>query len=761
MDTLTGSVERLTYYNPENGYTVLRLRPDKARGLPGLGRDGLVTVVGNLPELNPGEHLSLTGQWSQHAKHGTQFKSEHCEQTLPATVSGIRRYLGSGLIKGIGSRLAERIVDHFGARTLEIIEDQPQRLAEVPDIGPKRTHQIVQAWDAQRQVKEIMLFLHSHGVSTNLAVKIYKTYGDNALVTVQQDPYQLARDIHGVGFKTADKIAQELGLTLEHPSRIEAGLVYVLHAMNDEGHVYAPREELTRQAIELLQVDPNLVPPALERLDQQDLVRPEVLPERKYPRMQATSTPTPPSSSDRVAENSPPYGDPVIYLTPFYYAEKGVSERLGKLAYALPSNLSDLSPSFFKIDSQLSAEQSQAIRTALNHPVSVLTGGPGTGKTTCLKALIHILESASKRYALASPTGRAAKRLAEATGRPASTIHRLLGYSPREGFKHNAEDPLPVDFLVVDEASMLDILLANHLVKALRPGAHLLLVGDVDQLPSVGAGDVLRDVIASGVAPVTRLSTIFRQAADSDIITNAHRINRGEMPRFSSNAGQASGSSKKGGDFFLFPAQDDVAAAEWVLEVVTQRIPNTFGFDPQREIQVLAPMYRGACGVQALNLGLQKVLNPPDPRNPGFHYHGIHFRPGDKVMQIQNNYDKDTFNGDIGFVRQVDLVEQVMTIEIDGRPIAYDFNDADQLVLAYAATVHKAQGSEFPVVVMPLVNSHYLMLQRNLLYTAITRARQLCVLVGSRRAIGIAVRNNQVSQRYTALDWRLRQDSGL
>ncbi len=761
MDTLTGSVERLTYYNPENGYTVLRIRPDKARGLTGLGRDGLVTVVGNLPELSLGEHLNLEGQWSHHSKHGIQFKAENCERTLPATVEGIRRYLGSGLIKGIGARLAERIVDHFGAHTLEIIETQPQRLGEVPDIGPKRTRQIVQAWEAQRQVKEIMLFLHSHGVSTNLAVKIYKTYGDNALGTVQQDPYQLARDIYGVGFKTADKLVQDLGLTPEHPSRVEAGLVYVLHTMSDEGHVYAPQDELTRQAVNLLQVDSGLIPPALERLAQGDQIRPEVLLGPEAPDGGSAQPLNAPPDGYGVVNTPQPYDNPAIYLTQLYYAEKGVSERLGKLAYTLPSNLSDLPPGFVQIDPQLSPEQGQAIRTALTHPVSVLTGGPGTGKTTCLKALIRILGTASKRYALASPTGRAAKRLAEATGRPASTIHRLLGYSPREGFKHHAGNPLPVDFLVVDEASMLDILLANNLFKALRPGSHLLLVGDVDQLPSVGAGDVLRDVITSGVAPVTRLSTIFRQAADSDIITNAHRINRGEMPRFSRAAKQTPGSSQTGGDFFLFPAKDDVAAAEWVLEVVTQRIPSVFGFDPLRDIQVLAPMYRGACGVQALNQGLQNALNPPDPRNPGFRYHGINFRPGDKVMQIQNNYDKDTFNGDIGFVRQVDLVEQVMTVEIDGRPIAYDFNDADQLVLAYAATIHKAQGSEFAVVVMPLVTSHYLMLQRNLLYTAITRARQLCVLVGSRRAIGISVRNNQVAQRYTALNWRLRQDSGL
>jgi exodeoxyribonuclease V alpha subunit len=734
MDTLTGSLERITYYNPDNGYTVLRLRPDRARGVPGLSRDGLATVVGNLPELNPGEHLSLKGRWNNHPKHGQQFSAEICEQTLPATVAGIRRYLGSGLVKGIGPRLAERIVAHFGPKTLEIIEDHPERLHEVPDIGPKRTRKIAQAWEEQRQVKDIMLFLHSHGVSTNLAVKIYKTYGNAALDTVQNNPYQLARDIYGVGFKTADKIAQDLGLASDHPARVEAGIIYALNAMTDEGHVFTPQDELTRKAVELLEVSTDLIAPALERLAQEERVRPELIP---FP-----ETKTRPDLR-RVAESGEDYANPVIYLTPLYFGEKGVAERLGALnesrgeaQYVMP------------LQPDLSAEQQSAIQIALSAPVSVLTGGPGTGKTTCLKALITALEAQNKSYALASPTGRAAKRLAEATDRPASTIHRLLGYSPLEGFKYNPENPLPVDFLVVDEASMLDLILANNLLKALKPGTHLLLVGDVDQLPSVGAGDVLRDIIASGTVPVTRLTQIFRQAADSLIITNAHRINHGEMPVFSTDGDN--------GDFFLFPAEDAAAAADWVVDLVTERIPKKFGFDALRDIQVLAPMYRGGTGVSSLNERLQSQINPPTPKTPEKRLFGITFRPGDKVMQIQNNYDKEVFNGDIGFVMNLDLVEHILTAEIDGRRVDYDFTEADQLVLAYAVTVHKAQGSEFPVVVMPLVTAHYLMLQRNLLYTAITRAKKLCVLTGSRRAIGMAVQNNKVTQRHTALDWRLQ-----
>jgi exodeoxyribonuclease V alpha subunit len=735
MDNLSGSVERITFYNSENGYTVLRLRPE-VRGrqhLPGLSFDGLVTVVGNLPELSPGEHLRLQGVWGNHPKHGQQFKAEICEQVLPSTVAGMESYLGSGMVKGIGPKLAERIVGHFREATFDIIEEQPERLLEVPGIGQDRTGKIIAAWEGQKQVKEIMLFLHSHGVSTNLAVKIYKTYGESALKTVQENPYQLERDIYGVGFKTADRIAQALGLAPDHPSRIEAGIVFALNEMIEDGHVYAPHEILIGRAVELLGVSPDFVPPGIKRLIQAKRIRPETIPNSH--KIGETSL--------KVAESQAPYGTPVLYLTPLYFGERGVAERIKILAES-PMSYSTGNQLVFS-DGNLSDEQQNAVRMALTQPVSILTGGPGTGKTTCLKALIAALNAQRKSFALASPTGRAAKRLAETTGYPASTIHRLLEFSPVDGFKRNDGNPLDIDFLVVDEASMLDLLLTNHLLKAARLGTHVLFVGDIDQLPSVGAGDVLRDLIASGIAPVTRLTTIFRQAAGSQIITNAHRINHGQMPLFSKDAG----------DFYLFPAEDAATAADWVVEVVTKRVPQKFGFDAVTDIQVLSPIYRGPAGVMALNERLQEKLNPSANNKPERKLYGTVFRVGDKVMQTHNNYDKDVYNGDIGFIHSIDSINQTLNVEFDGRIAVYDWNEVDELTLAYAVSVHKAQGSEFPVMVMPMVSQHYMMLQRNLLYTAITRARKLCVLAGNKRAISIAVRNNKVAQRFTALEWRL------
>ncbi len=733
MDNLSGAVERITFYNPENGYTVLRLRPEVSCGqrLPGLSYDGLTTVVGNLPELSPGEHVRLQGLWDTHPKHGTQFKAERCEQSLPASLAGMESYLGSGMIKGIGPKMAERIVGQFKEATFDVIEQEPGRLLDVPGIGMDRAEKITAAWQEQKQVKEIMVFLHSHGVSTNLAVKIYKTYGDASLETVQENPYQLERDIYGVGFKTADRIAQALGLPPEHPARIEAGIVFALNELINDGNVYAPREMLSGRAIELLGVAPELIPPGLERLAQEDRIRPELVPLHQGQ----------PASQGAVSEAWAAYAaDPVIYLTPLYFGEKGVSERLKALAES-PKRL--VQSSF--LAGNLSAEQRAAVQMALENPVSVLTGGPGTGKTTCLKALIDALQAQGASVALASPTGRAAKRLAEATGHPARTIHRLLEPSPTLGFKRNEENPLEIDYLVVDEASMLDLLLTNHLLKAIRPGTQVLFVGDVDQLPSVGAGDVLRDLIASGLAPVARLMTIFRQAADSQIITNAHLINQGRLPLI----------DKDSQDFFLFAAEDADAAANWVVEVVAERIPAKFGLDALREIQVLTPIYRGAVGVSALNERLQTRLNPASDKKAERRLFGVTYRAGDKVMQTLNNYDKDVFNGDIGFIHSLDAIEHTLTVDFDGRLVPYDWNEVDELSLAYAISVHKAQGSEFPAVVLPLVPAHYMMLQRNLLYTAVTRARRLCVLVGSRKAISMAVRNNKVARRFSALEWRL------
>jgi exodeoxyribonuclease V alpha subunit len=737
MDELSGTVERITFYNPDNGYTVLRLRPEGTgrQRFPGLSRDGLMTVIGGLPEVLPGEHLHLRGHWDNHPKHGRQFKAEFCEQTLPATIVGIESYLGSGMVKGIGPRLAERIVARFGEATFDVIESQAERLLDVPGIGTDRQNKIMRAWQEQKHVKEIMVFLHGHGVSTNLAVKIYKTYGDASLQTVRENPYQLERDIYGVGFKTVDRIAQALGLSQDHPARIEAGLVFTLNEMSNEGHAYSPKEMLVQRTAGLLDIEPELIGPGLERLAQDGRIRPELV---------STLGEKTAMSGTGVAESRNPYGVPVIYLTPLFYAEKGVAERLKMLASSKPRVPPNNRPT--NSDQNLSEEQQQAVTMALNNPVSILTGGPGTGKTTCLKALIATLETRHTSFALASPTGRAAKRLAEATGYTASTIHRLLEFSPAEaGFKRNDDHPLDVDFLVVDEASMLDLLLTNNLLKALRPGTHVLFVGDVDQLPSVGAGDVLRNMIGSGIVPVARLTAIFRQAAGSQIITNAHRINQGKPPVF----------SRGKGDFFLFSAEDADAAANWVVEVVSARIPQKFGLDPVADIQVLTPVYRGPAGVSVLNERLQEKLNPPSPGKPERRLYGTTFRTGDKVMQTQNNYDKDIFNGDIGFIRSIDLVEQTINVDFDGRRVRYDWSETDELDLAYAISVHKGQGSEFPAVVVPIVPQHYMMLQRNLLYTSVTRARRLCVLVGSPRAIGIAVHNNKVSRRFTALEWRL------
>ncbi|MCH7662767.1 MAG: ATP-dependent RecD-like DNA helicase [Chloroflexi bacterium] len=722
METITGSVERITFHNSENGYTVLRLRPDK-RGLSGANREGLVTVIGNLPDISPGESLRLSGAWSKHPKHGHQFKAEQCEQVLPTTTEGLRRYLGSGLLPGIGPHLADRIVDKFGSDTLDVIENHPERLRQVQDIGPKRSQQIVRAWAKQKHVKDIMLFLHSHGISANLAVKIYKQYGDESLAIVQSNPYQLSSDIFGVGFKTADKIAQALGLPIDRPTRLEAGIMYLLEETNRNGHVYFPNEDLIKQAAELLNVESPSVISSLNALTESEFIVEDNLPSQQ------------PSTE----------AQPVTYLAPYYFAELGLAARLKTLAAASPSRLSDLPKSSISIDQGLSPEQANAISTTLSQPVSVLTGGPGTGKTTAVKALIAALEAADKRYALASPTGRAAKRLSEAADRPASTIHRLLGYSPRDGFLFNANNPLQIDMLVVDEASMLDTLLAHNLLKALEPGTHLLLVGDVDQLPSVGAGDVLRDIIASQVVPVTSLSVIFRQAADSQIISNAHLINQGEQPDF----------PKDSRDFFLFTAESPEQAADWVEDVVTKRIPSRFGLDPLKDIQVLVPMYRGPAGINAINARLQAALNPPTALTPERTLSGHTFRPGDKVMQLKNDYEKKVFNGDIGFLADISQLDQTLSVKFDDRSVTYEWSEADQLTLAYAISVHKSQGSEFPAIVLPLLTQHYLMLQRNLLYTAVTRAKQLCVLISNRKTLTIALKNNQVAERYSGLKWRL------
>jgi exodeoxyribonuclease V alpha subunit len=735
-ETLIGTVERITYYNEENGYTVAQVTPE--------GRAYTVAVVGSLLEVSPGENLRLHGQWTTHARYGRQFQVERYDTVLPATAAGIEKYLGSGLIKGIGPVTARRIVRRFKLDTLRIIEEEPQRLREVLGVGVKRVAVIQCAWEEQKAIKEVMLFLQSHNVSTSHAVRIFKTYGDASIDVVRNDPYRLARDIHGIGFLTADKIARELGLAHDSPQRVDAGIAYTLSQMADDGHVYAPQGELIHESTRILEVLPELVGEGIERLaaTQQLHVEPFAY---DMPAGQ-------PHPSELREERA-------VYLPPFFYGEVGVANRLrtilhverSRLAFYREAKLPRVLDHLAERDGlALNQGQREAVRTALIHKVTVLTGGPGTGKTTAVRTIIRLLEAKDFSYALAAPTGRAAKRLAEATGREAKTIHRLLEFKPQQGlqFQRNEENPLDADMVIVDEASMLDLLLTNHLLKAIHPESHLLLVGDVDQLPSVGAGNVLNDVIESGAAAVVRLTEIFRQAEGSLIVENAHRINRGEMPLFSRNAI----------DFFLFPAEDAEQAADLIVDLVQNRIPRKFGLDPMNDIQVLSPLHRGAAGVGELNRRLQAALNPPMQGKIERRQGSQVFRIGDRVMQIRNNYDKEVFNGDMGRIVAMDTVDQVLVARIDDRDVAYEFSELDELVHAYAVSVHKSQGSEYRAVVVPVLSQHYIMLQRNLLYTAITRARELVVLVGTRRAIGIAVRNNKIVERHTALDLRLRAE---
>lgn len=740
MTQLAGEVVRITYYNPENGYTVLKFRPHKGQKdyLAGLDLEGLITVVGNMPELSPGENINLEGEYRAHSKHGLQFYASKCQKVLPASLSGIERYLGSGLIKGIGPQLAKRIVKYFKEDTLDIIENEPSKLKEVPGIGADRTEKIIQAWDEQRQIKDIMIFLHGHQISTSLAVKIYKAYGKEALSIVKENPYQLEQDIFGVGFKTADRIARNLGLPKDHPSRIEAGNIFVLNEQVQEGHVYLPLNDLIGRAASLLEVPPEMVRAGIERLSRAERVK--IISEDLH---------TLSSYSDQtlLGDSHEPDLEQLVYPASLYHCEIRVSKKIAALQQ---KSIGAWQANFSLEDQYLSEEQRMALEKSLNHPVSILTGGPGTGKTTCLKSLIRLLEGNRLRYALASPTGRAAKRLSNATERPASTIHRLLGFSPDKGFQHHENNPLKVDFLVIDEASMLDLVLTYHLLNAVKPGTHILFVGDVDQLPSVGAGNVLRDLINSGCVPVSRLDKIYRQEKDSLVIYNAHQINQGQYPSFSQS---------KRGDFFLFPAKDAEEASKWIVDLVSQRIPDTFGFDPLEDIQVLVPMYRGAAGVDFLNTLLQEKLNPPGAKKSEASLFGNVFRIGDKVMQIRNNYDKETFNGDIGRVKQIDRINQRLKVCMDSqREVDYDFSEADELVLAYAISIHKSQGSEFPAIVVPVITQHYIMLQRNLLYTAVTRAMRLCVLVGNSKAFRIGLSNNQVSVRNSLLSKRVNAD---
>jgi exodeoxyribonuclease V alpha subunit len=751
MDRLRGTIERITYHNEESGYTVAQLMPG--------GKAYTVAVVGNMLGINVGESVEVTGAWVAHPQYGRQFKAEQVRTVLPATIAGIERYLGSGLIKGVGPVTARRIVRKFGLDTLHVIDDEPQRLHEVLGVGPKRVQIITKAWAEQQKIKEVMLFLQGHSVSTGLAVKIYKQYGDEALGIVQSDPYRLARDIYGIGFITADKIAREMGIAQDAPERVAAGVAYVLSQAADEGSVYLPAAELTERSTNLLGVPPELVADGIKTLQEAEQI---------WVEGDTTSAPTTRASGaviPALAEERP------VYLIPFYRGEVGLTNRLRRLAEGPEDRLAvfrafDWPSAFAALQAKnrlaLTPRQMDAVRAALTSRLAVLTGGPGTGKTTTVTSIIRLAAAAGARTVLASPTGRAAKRLSEATGQEAKTIHRLLEFKPGEGFtfQRNEEHPLEADLVIVDEASMLDLLLANNLLKAIPPGAHLLLVGDVDQLPSVGAGNVLHDVIAAiegqgetgaqlASAAVVRLDAIFRQPEGSFIITNAHRINRGEMP-FLDN--------RKATDFFLFREDDPVRAADLAVELVQERIPRRFGLKPE-QIQVLSPMHRGEAGVAALNERLQAVLCPPRPDIAERQLGGRIYRVGDRVMQTRNNYDKEVFNGDMGRITRIRLEDQVVVVSMDDRSVDYDFLEMDELVHAYAISIHKSQGSEFPAVVVPILTTHYMMLQRNLLYTAVTRAQKLVVLVGNPRAIGIAVRSARSQARYSGLAERLVYDA--
>ncbi|MDI9884584.1 ATP-dependent RecD-like DNA helicase [Streptomyces sp. HNM0645] len=729
LAVLEGVLERITYANEENGYTVARVDT-------GRGSSDLLTVVGSLLGAQPGESLRMEGRWGSHPQYGKQFTVENYTTVLPATVQGIRRYLGSGLIKGIGPRIAERIVDHFGAGTLDVIEQEPGRLVEVPGLGPKRTKMIGAAWEEQKAIKEVMVFLQGVGVSTSIAVRIYKKYGDASISVVKNQPYRLAADVWGIGFLTADRIAQAVGIPHDSPDRVKAGLQYALSQSTDQGHCYLPEEKLIADSVKLLQVDTGLVIDCLAELaaEEEGVVREQV--------------------------PSPQGGDPVtaVYLVPFHRAELSLAAQLTRLL----RTDEDRMPAFRDVawdkalawlagstGAELAPEQEQAVRLALTRKVAVLTGGPGCGKSFTVRSIVELARAKKAKVVLAAPTGRAAKRLAELTGAEASTVHRLLELKPGGDAAFDRDRPLDADLVVVDEASMLDLLLANKLVKAVAPGAHLLLVGDVDQLPSVGAGEVLSDLLADGSpVPSVRLTRIFRQAQQSGVVTNAHRINSGAQPL-------TQGLS----DFFLFVEDDTEEAGRLTVDVAARRVPARFGLDPRRDVQVLAPMHRGPAGAGTLNGLLQQAITPARPDVPEKRFGGRVFRVGDKVTQIRNNYEKGkngVFNGTVGVVTSLNPVDQRLTVLTDeDEEVPYDFDELDELAHAYAVTIHRSQGSEYPAVVIPVTTGAWMMLQRNLLYTAVTRARKLVVLVGSRRAIGQAVRTVSAGRRFTALDHRL------
>jgi exodeoxyribonuclease V alpha subunit len=719
---LQGQIERITYTNMENGYTIAKVKV--------YGRRDLVTVVGTLMSPTPGEILEMKGEWVNHPRYGEQFKLVQYKTQIPASVYGIEKYLGSGLIRGIGPIMAKRIVKQFGKDTLEVIENSVEKLAEVDGIGKKRVEMIKRAWDEQKEIREVMLFLQTHGVSGAYAPKIFKHYGNKSIEVVRKNPYRLATDIFGIGFVTADRIAEKLGFSKQSELRAEAGILYVLNQLADEGHVYYPYEPLVEKSREILQVEREVIVEAFATIALEGRIVIEDLN---------------PNISEFRENNK------AVYLAKFHFSETSIATKLKTLMDTPKSVRAIESEKAIewvqeRLDITLAAKQIEAVRCAAEDKVLVITGGPGTGKTTIINAILQIFSKLAVEIMLGAPTGRAAKRMSEATAHEAKTIHRLLEYSIHKGgFQRNDENPLKCDLLIIDEASMLDTILMHHLLKALPRTATFILVGDVNQLPAVGAGNVLKDIISSGAVKVVKLNEIFRQAQESSIIVNAHKINQGLLPSLKS-------SKQALDDFYFIEQENPQEVLGIILELIRERIPKRFGFDPIDDIQVLTPMHRGVVGAENLNLELQKALNPgEDVVARG----GRTFRVNDKVMQIRNNYDKEVFNGDIGRIARVDTENQEFTIIFDDRELLYDFPDLDEVVLAYAVSVHKSQGSEYPAVIIPVLTQHYLLLQRNLIYTAVTRGKKLVVLVGTRKALAIGVKNDKTQKRYTYLQHRL------
>jgi len=713
-ERLSGAVERVTFHSEESGFCVLRVQVR--------GKRELVTVTGNAASVTPGEYVECLGDWRVDKTHGLQFQARQLVVVPPSTRAGIEKYLGSGMVRGIGPHFAKVLVQAFGESVFTVIETSPERLATLPGIGPKRIQKITSAWAEQKVIREIMVFLQSHGLGTARAVRIFKTYGNEAIVKVSENPYRLALDIHGIGFRTADTLAQRLGIPKDSLIRAQAGVAHVLQELSGEGHCACAIDTLLRHAEKLLEIPQSILAEAIEReVHAGHLIREPV------------------EEAD------------CVFLAPLYYAEVGVAQQIRRLLSGpLPWGAIDIEKALPWVEAvhhlTLSASQQEALRLALQAKVCIITGGPGVGKTTLVRSFLRILRAKGIRVHLCAPTGRAAKRLSESTGLAAKTIHRTLEFDPRTlGFRFGKDCPLATDLLILDEASMVDVLLMNKLLAALPDSAALCLVGDVDQLPSVGPGAVLADLMYSGTIPTVRLTEVFRQAAQSQIIVNAHRIHAGKMP--------LSPKGKKESDFYFLPAHTPEAIQDRLLRLVTERIPQRFSLDPVRDIQVLTPMNRGGLGARALNILLQERLNKTACAK--ILKFGTTFQTGDKVIQVINNYEKEVFNGDIGTITEIDLEESTLSVCFEDRVVPYPFGELDELQLAYATSIHKSQGSEYPAVVIPLAMQHYTLLERNLLYTAVTRGKQLVIIVGEPKALGMAVRNRKAQRRVTGLKTRL------